>query len=220
MKLKTATEHYEIFAKEYDELSKKHEWYSPEILFGLLFEFIKKNQSLLDLGIGTGQSAISFHRLGVNIFGLDSSKEMLKKCEMKGIAKELKQIDLNQIPLPYEDESFDHIISNGVFYFFRDLEPFLKESKRILKKGGIFGFTVENLKKGYEEEYVNKDNDQISERLIEKVGVKVYRHSQEYVEGLIKKYNFEILKKLEYFAYNSPTEKKDIYFKAYIFRRK
>ena len=220
MKPRTATEHYEEFAEEYDSLSKKHEWYSPEILFGLLFEFVKKNESILDLGIGTGQSAIPFHKIGMDIFGLDSSEKMLEKCKQKGITQELKKFDLNQAPLPYENNFFDHIISNGVFYFFRDLEPFFKEAKRILKKEGTFSFTVENLKKGYEEEYVNKDNDQISERLIEKAGVKVCRHSQEYIENLIKIYGFKILKKLEYFAYNSPTKNKDIYFKAYILRKK
>jgi len=220
MEPRTPTEHYEGFAKEYDELSKKNEWYSPEVLFGLLFEFVKKDESLLDLGIGTGQSAIPFKKIGMNIFGLDSSKEMLRKCEQKGIAKDLKKFDLNQIPFPYKNNFFDHIISNGVFYFFRDLESFFKEAKRVLKNKGTFSFTVENLKKGYEKEYVNKDNDQISERLIEKVGVKVYRHAQNYIENLIKKYGFEILKKLEYFAYKSPTENKDIYFKAYILRKK
>jgi len=219
MKSKTATEYYEVFAKEYDVLSKKHKWYSPEVLFGLLFEFVKKNQSLLDLGIGTGQSAIPFKKIGMEIYGLDSSNEMLKECKQKGIAKEIKIFDLNQIPFPYENNFFNHIISNGVFYFFKDLEPFFKEAKRILKCGGTFSFTVEDLKKGYEVEYVNKDNDQISKRLLEKAGVKVYRHAWNYIENLINKYGFEMLKELEYLAYNSPTENKDIYFKVYVLKK-
>ncbi len=221
MKPKTAIEHYEEFAQEYDQLSKKHEWYSPEVLFGLMFEYLKNGEKLLDTGIGTGQSAIPFHFVGLKIYGIEGSEKMLKKCKEKEIAEDLKLFDLNTIPpLPYKDKNFQYVISNGVLYFFENLEPFFSEAKRLLKTNGIFAFTVENLKSGYSKKYINKDNDLISKRIIEKAGVEVFRHSDEYVGNLIKKYNFEVLKKIEYFAYNSPTENKDIYFKAYILKRK
>jgi predicted TPR repeat methyltransferase len=220
MKPITAIEHYEGFAQEYDPLSKKHEWYSPEVLFGLMFEYLQSGEKLLDIGIGTGQSAIPFHSVGIQIYGIEGSNEMLRKCKEKGIAKDLKQIDLNTIPpLPYKDNDFQYVISNGVLYFFENLEPFFIEAKRILKSNGIFAFTIENLKSGYSKKYTNKDNDLISKRIIEKVGVEVFRHSDEYVGNLIKKYNFEVLKKFEYFAYHSPTENKDIYFKAFILKK-
>ena len=221
MEPKTAIEHYNTFAQEYDTLSKKHEWYSPEVLFGLMFEYLKDGEKLLDIGIGTGQSAIPFHSVGLKIFGLDGSEEMLKKCRKKRIADDLKLIDLKTIPpLPYKDKEFKYIISNGVLYFFENLEPFFTEAKRLSESNGIFAFTIENLKRGYSKKYVNKDNDLISKRIIEKAGVEVFRHSDKYVGNLIKKYKFEVLKKLEYFAYNSPTENKDIYFKVYILKKK
>ena len=221
MKPRTAVDHYEEFAQEYDSLSKKHEWYSPEVLFGLMFEYLKNGEKLLDIGIGTGQSAIPFHSVDVQIYGIEGSKEMLKKCKEKGIAKDLKLINLNTISLiPYKSDNFRYIISNGVLYFFENLEPFFIEARRLLKSNGIFAFTVENLKLGYSKKYTNKDNDLISKRIIEKAGVEVFRHSDKYVGNLIKKYDFEVLKKLEYFAYNSPTENKNIYFKAYILKKK
>jgi len=219
MKPKTAIDHYEFFAKEYDPLSKKHEWYSPEVLFGLAFEFVKRGQKLLDIGIGTGQSSLLFKKVGLEIYGIDGSNEMLKICEKKHIAKDLKRFDLTEIPLPYIPKSFDHIISNGVFYFFKDIEPFFIEAERLIKGKGTFNFTVEDLKGTSNQEYVNKDNDLISERITEKVGVHVYRHSEKYILSLIKKYNFELLKKMEYFAYNSPTENRDVYFKAYVLKK-
>ena len=167
MKPRTAIAHYEVFAKEYDQSSKKHEWFSPEILFGLMFEYVKNKEKLLDLGIGTGQSAMPFHAIGLKIYGLDGSNEMLKKCKRKAIADELKLFDLSTTPpLPYKNNSFKYIISNGVFYFFENLESFFSEAKRILKPNGFFAFTVENLKSGYSQKYVNKDNDLISKRII------------------------------------------------------
>lgn len=165
MKPQTALNHYRVFASEYDKLSKKHDWYSPEILFGLVFEYLNKNKKLLDIGIGTGQSSIPFKKIGINIYGIDGSSKMLEFCKKKNFTKELKLVDLDRENIPY------------------------------------------------------KDNDLISKRIIEKVGVNVFRHKEEYIMDLAKKYNFKLLKKLEYFAYNSPSENKDIYFKAYVFSK-
>src|ERR1035437_6295749 len=127
MKIRSAIDHYDIFSKEYDSLSKKHFWYSPEILFGLLFEFVKKGQELLDVGIGTGQSALPFKKIGLQIYGIDGSEEMLRICRKKLIAKELMKLDLNEGSFSYKSTMFDHVISNGVFYFFKDLNTFFKE---------------------------------------------------------------------------------------------
>jgi len=51
--------------------------------------------------------------------------------------------ELNNTTLPFEENSFHHAISNGVFYFIEDLESVFREIKRILNKNGIFGFTTE-----------------------------------------------------------------------------
>lgn len=209
MKLRNAIDYYNSFAKKYDSLSKKHEWNSPEVLFGLIFESVKKREKLLDLGIGTGLSAIPFKQIGLKIYGVDGSKKMLKICKTKRIAEELKEFDLSNTPFPYEGEDFDHIIANGLLYFFKNLEHFFSEAKRILKNGGTFSFNVED----------NKDKNLISERLIKKANVKVYSHSTKYINKLIKKFNFVLLKKLDFFAYYSPTENKNIYFKVYVTKK-
>ena len=220
MKTRPSIAHYDLFADEYDHLSKKYAWHSPDILFGLAFEYIKSGQKLLDIGIGTGKSSALFKRIGLEIFGIDGSKEMLKRCKEKGIAIDLKQFDLNTTPFPYADHSFDHIISNGVLYFFDNLEPFFIEARRLLKGSeGIFGFTIENFEGDLKEGYVNKGNDYVSKRMDEKKGVKLFRHSDEYIKLLIKKHQFELLKELKYFAYTSLDDKRDIYFKVYIIRR-
>lgn len=213
MDTKKAIDYYNTISKNYDTVSKEHQWHSPQIMFGLLFEYVKKDELLLDLGIGTGQSAIPFSKIGLQIYGIDGSKEMLKECEKKKFTEELKEFDLNQTPFPYSKDKLNHIIANGILYFFKDLEPFFKEAQRMLKKRGTFSFTIENTPK----EIIS---NQISERVIETVGFKVYCHSFDYIKNLIEKYNFQILKNIEYLAYNSPTEKKDIYFQLFILQKK
>jgi ubiquinone/menaquinone biosynthesis C-methylase UbiE len=211
--------HYDVFSKEYDSLSITHRWYSPEILFGLVFGNVKPGEKLLDVGIGTGLSSIPFYRVGLEIYGIDGSKEMLKKCRGKRIAKQLKLFNLRNNNLPYKDREFDHVISNGVFYFFENLEPFFKEAYRVLNRGGTFSFTVENLRSEDPKKYINKDNDLICKGIADKNGVTLFRHSQEYINHLINRYKFGLLKSVEYFAYNSPVEHRDVYFVAYVLRK-
>lgn len=51
----------------------------PVILHGMLTEHLKPRQRLLDLGIGTGLSALPFRQAGLEVNGIDGSEEMLKR---------------------------------------------------------------------------------------------------------------------------------------------
>jgi hypothetical protein len=70
----------------------------------MMFEYIKSGEKILDIGVGTGLSATAFHTMGLDVFGLDYSHEMLKIREQKGLAVDLKQFDLNDSPLPYPND--------------------------------------------------------------------------------------------------------------------
>jgi ubiquinone/menaquinone biosynthesis C-methylase UbiE len=62
----------------YDQEAEETGWFGPEILFGLSFKYLQPNQSILDLGIGTGLSSVLFHKAGLEVHGLDNSPEMLE----------------------------------------------------------------------------------------------------------------------------------------------
>src|SRR5690606_29952736 len=125
-------------AAGYDDQARATNWYGPEVIFGLTYEFIKPGETLLDLGIGSGLSSILFHRAGVQVYGLDGSSEIIKVCQAKNFTVELKQHDLRKFPLPYQANSFNHVISVAVLNSFRDLDPLFGESARIIKPKGIF----------------------------------------------------------------------------------
>jgi ubiquinone/menaquinone biosynthesis C-methylase UbiE len=129
-------------ASEYDQLARKYQWYGPEILFGLCYELVKPGDKLLDIGIGTGLSSSLFFKLGLEVYGLDNSDEMLAICMKKGIAKKLKNWNLLNMPLPYLDAQFDTIISGGVFHFFEELQSIFKEIARLIKPNGTFAFAT------------------------------------------------------------------------------
>src|SRR5690349_24430699 len=110
-----AVDYYDGFAAQYDSVSVRYHWYSPQIMFGLLFDLLPQRPGILDVGIGTGLSSAQFKRVGAKIFGVDGSKEMLRRCEQKGIASELHCINLEKEALPDFETPFDAVISNGVF---------------------------------------------------------------------------------------------------------
>jgi len=43
---------YKEFAGNYDEQVREYDSYGHDVLFGMGFEFVKKNDKLLDIGIG------------------------------------------------------------------------------------------------------------------------------------------------------------------------
>lgn len=204
-------------ANEYDIQARKTNWFGPEVVFGLTYEFVKPGESLLDLGIGSGLSSILFHKAGLQIFGLDGSSEVLKVCQAKGFAVELKEHDLRDLPLPYPSQFCNHIVSIAVLNSFKDLSPLFAEVARIVKTNGIFAFTVEEQKTGQEVSYaINRV--EVAEKPDE-TAVRLYRHSEDYIVQILGQYGFELLRVLEFVAFKYPAENRDIIFKAYVTRK-
>jgi len=92
--------------------------------------------AVLDIGIGTGNLASRFLNEGLNVIGIDPSKEMRKICRDKYPEIQVKAGDFLHIPLT--SESVDLIVSS---YAFHHLTPTQKETsipemKRVLKSKG------------------------------------------------------------------------------------
>ena len=125
----------------YAEEAEATGWFGPEVVFGLSYTFVKPDQSMLDIGIGTGLSSDLFRKAGLRVHGIDISPQMLDACRSKGLT-ELALHDLTKTPYPFQAESMDHAVCTGVLNFFSDLSPVFKETNRILRPGGLFAFVV------------------------------------------------------------------------------
>jgi predicted TPR repeat methyltransferase len=202
-------------AAQYESQAVEIDWHGHEILFGLMYEFIKPDETLLDIGIGTGLGSLLFHKAGLRVSGFDNSAEMLEGCKSKGFSGETIEHDLRDVPFPYETDSFDHITSLAVLNFFADLEPVIGEAARIIKPQGIFGFTVEGKRPGQESRYtmrVDGGPDQ-DEELFE---ITMYRHSDEHVRALLESAGFFVLKDFEFLADRYPEQGIEVYLTAYV----
>ena len=203
-------------ALQYDQQAAEHEFHGHAVLFGLMSEFVKPGDTLLDIGIGTGLSSIPFHEAGLEICGFDSSEAMLEVCESKGFAKQLVVHDLRNAPYPYERRSFDHVISLGVLNFYSDLAPVLREVARIIRPGGILGFSVEEQKPGQEAEYLFPIDP--GSRQPGEMWIRMYRHSDEHIRELLETNRFAVLNDSEFLADRYPDQGIEIRFRAYVAR--
>lgn len=127
--------------KEYDTWYETHlgnlsDRLEKELVFSMVD--IKSGEAILDVGCGTGNYTIELARKGVDVIGIDSSEEMLNFAIQK-VKGELLKAEFqvaNALNLPYPDQSFDLILSNGLLCFLREPEKALTEMYRVLKPGG------------------------------------------------------------------------------------
>lgn len=103
---------------------------------------VAAGQRVLDLGCGTGTLALRVKRRepAAEVAGLDADPEMLGQAERKAreAGVELELATGFSTDLPYEDASFDRVLST-LFFHHLDPEPKLRTARevaRVLCKGG------------------------------------------------------------------------------------
>jgi len=107
---------------------------------------LRTGDSVLDVGCGAGLDLIiARHLVGSSgqVSGIDLTPEMVAKAkrnvELAGLVNyEIRLADAGSIP--YDDGTFDVIISNGVLNLSPDKEKSFKEIYRVLKPGGRLQF--------------------------------------------------------------------------------
>lgn len=109
--------------------------YSP--YFKYVQKHAKSGARLLDLGCGLGVIPYFFSSDGFDAYGVDISLKFL------GYSKKMQNSRLHYLNakvfnLPFKDSSFDVVGNYDVIEHIPDVEAFLKEGIRVLKKGGVF----------------------------------------------------------------------------------
>ena len=99
---------------------------------------IAKNKTLLDVGCGSGQTAIPAAQYGINVTGLDIAENLIDHAQKRASKLNLEiQFDVGDAnDLPYADNSYDTVISMIGAMFAARPEQVVSEFARVLKKGG------------------------------------------------------------------------------------
>lgn len=91
-------------------------------------------QRLLDVGCGTGHHLQELQSRGFRVAGVDGSEEMLKVARRVNPGVDIRNSDVEA--LPFEDNSFDWILSIEVLRYLPDFRGTLREMGRVLTVGG------------------------------------------------------------------------------------
>ena len=184
----------QTIAQAYPVDAQETGWYGPQVAFGLIYEFIRPGQLILDIGIGTGSGAALFSKAGLTVHGMDYSREMLDACGRQGFS-DLKRHDLRTLPYPYASACMDHVMCIGVLNFYRDLTPVFAEAARILRPGGFFVFGVADPAENGADEIIAGPGHSGSDP-----DVTLYCHSSEQIRAWIEGAGFALCRTLSFSA--------------------
>ncbi len=106
---------YEEWASTYDDDLGGMEWQAPAACAARCHRWAGRDGVVLDAGCGTGLVGVELHRLGIGrLIGFDLSDAMLDAARARAVYDELHQGSLLEA-LPFEPDSFDAVVSVGVF---------------------------------------------------------------------------------------------------------
>jgi ubiquinone/menaquinone biosynthesis C-methylase UbiE len=104
---------------------------------------LKEDYYVLDVGCGAGiTSCYISERFGCRVVGVDLSEKMLSLAKERARRKKIEKTDFKKADaqdLPFEDGTFDLVISESVVSFVKDKEKAIKEYARVVKAGGYVG---------------------------------------------------------------------------------
>ncbi len=99
--------------------------------------------AVLDVGCGTGALTVAVARAagaGATVVGLDANHEMLAVARRKPGAIDWREGRAEA--LPFDDATFDAVVSQFAFMFFDERRQALGEAMRVLKGGGRMAVAV------------------------------------------------------------------------------
>lgn len=129
----------EIAEKEWSKWSIEKEAYERDIILNWLKPLNRKSK-VLDQGCGAGQYSIYINKMGFPVIGIDLSEKALKIAEKNKKRYKCNKLNFSKQDIrdtKFKDNQFDIIISAGIIEHFPETQQALKETSRILKKGGF-----------------------------------------------------------------------------------
>jgi len=107
--------------------------------------FVLEGSKVLEVGCGEGYGAHFLAHSGFSVVAVDVDTQLEKYATAKyGMSDSLKYITIVPDALPFEDDYFDAVVSFQVIEHTHNIEKYLSEISRVLKKDGVFLCTTPN----------------------------------------------------------------------------
>jgi ubiquinone/menaquinone biosynthesis C-methylase UbiE len=98
------------------------------------------SQRALDAGCGGGRYSVALHRLGFKeVVGIDWSKQGIEVANARVAEAKISQVtyrNADVLKLPFGDNEFDFVFSNGVLHHTYNTQQGIDEMRRVLKPEG------------------------------------------------------------------------------------
>jgi len=153
--------YYNEISKGYDELHGEEQMRKARIIAGRLDP--AKNDCLLDVGSGNGAYLALFD---CQVTGIDPSEELVNKY-----GGEHKLIVGKAENMPFQDNTFDIVMSITSIHNFDSIEKGLKEMRRVGRDGFVFSVLKKSKNAARIEKLINKFFvvDEIVEERIDRI---------------------------------------------------
>lgn len=140
----------------------------------------KPKEKVLELGCSSG---FLTEKLG-KVTAIDTSKDMLEITRNKN--PQAKVIEADMFELPFKSSSFDKVVTMRVWNHLNefDLRKALRETKRVLKKGGILVFDME------EKNWLRRFIHFFYKRLFKITGFKIYQYNLDEIIRILNSEGF------------------------------
>jgi SAM-dependent methyltransferase len=122
-------------AGDYDAIAELS-WEVGEVVAGAVP--IEAGMKVLDIGTGTGSAAIRAAQAGATVIGLDIAPELFEAARRRAAEAgvEVEWVEADAEALPYEDDSFDRVLSAFGAAFAGDSNLAANEIVRVCRPGG------------------------------------------------------------------------------------
>lgn len=127
---------------DFDEHLKLTEY---QTTYQHLVKTYDKPRSLLEAGCGIGRWVIPLSKEGFDVTGIEIEQEAVDTLNQHFKADNLAVVQGDIFDMPFEDGTFDHVISLGVLEHFEDKavqRKAIQEHMRVMKDDGRFLITV------------------------------------------------------------------------------
>jgi len=139
----TVQRNYDTFAESgcYDETFEAWGYVGPQTAAAIARNFVPLDSRILDAACGSGLTGSALHDLGYrHIEGIDIAAGLLELAEKTGAYARVQQVDMQALPLPFDDDEFDAVNFIGALTYFETTE-ILRELCRIVRAGGHVVFS-------------------------------------------------------------------------------
>ena len=117
-----------------------------------------KNDLVLDVATGTGNTALAFAPLVARVTGIDMSEKMLEQAKIRAQAEQILNAEFLEGEAentPFPDSSFTIVTSRHAPHHFLDVPKFLSEVARVLKPSGRFVMSDQIVIDAIDQDWVN-----------------------------------------------------------------